>query len=133
MSRLYLDASAFIYLVDGPTLFRDRARTALERFKSDSWATSYFSRLECRVKPLRERDNARLAAFDALLDPKRIELIDVDRRIIDRATEIRAEFGLRAVDALHVASAVLSGCDTALTGDAALSRVTDFRVEIIRP
>jgi predicted nucleic acid-binding protein len=132
MTRLYLDASALIYLIDGPTGFREAATAALTRFGDAAWVTSYLSRLECRVKPMREKDAARLRAFDALLDPQRIELIDVGRPILDRAAEIRADHGLRTIDALHVASAIVSGCDAALTGDAAWTKVAALPIEVIR-
>jgi predicted nucleic acid-binding protein len=132
VSRIYLDASILIYLIDGPAPFREAARSALARYPAAAWTTSAISRLECRVKPLRDKDQRRLEAFDALLDPQRMTLIDVDSDVIAAATGLRAEFGLRTVDAIHAASALRSGCVAALTGDAAWSRVPALRIDAVR-
>ena len=61
--RLYLDASYIIYLVESGSPWHEAAvrRFSDHRSQDGQVVTSQLSRLECRVKPLRERD--RMLAF----------------------------------------------------------------------
>jgi predicted nucleic acid-binding protein len=45
-----------------------------------------------------------------------------------RAAELRAKYGLRTPDSLHVATAIMSGCDAFLTNDLGIKRVTEIPI-----
>ncbi|MGO9837139.1 MAG: type II toxin-antitoxin system VapC family toxin [Polyangiaceae bacterium] len=94
-------------------------------------ATSRLSRLECRSKPIRDRDAALLARYDATFTSARI--VEVTPAIIERATELRAHYGFRSPDAIHLATAIDGGADVFLTGDAALARCTEIAVNVVAP
>ena len=53
--------------------------------------------------------------------------------MIDRATDIRARYGFRTPDAMHLAAAVVSGCDVFLTNDHRLDRFPDIAMDVIQP
>jgi len=55
-------------------------------------------------------------------------MIDVDGMIAERAADLRARYNLRTPDAIHIATAIVAGCDAFLTNDLALRRVTELRV-----
>jgi predicted nucleic acid-binding protein len=132
----YLDASAIIYLVEGAAGARAlvAARIAgAERDPSGRLLTSRLSRLECRVKPLRAADAALLVTYDAFFARGRLVVVDVTGPVIDRATELRVKYGFKTPDALHLASAILGGADVFVTGDVALGRCTEVKVEIVSP
>jgi predicted nucleic acid-binding protein len=93
--------------------------------------TSRLSRLECRSKPLRDRNAALLAQYDAALATTRI--VDVSAAIIERATEMRARYGFRSPDAIHLATAIDEGADVFVTGDAALGRCAEIIVDVLSP
>ena len=59
------------------------------------------------------------------------EIIPLTRDVVDRATEIRAQFNFKTPDALHLAAAVIAKCDVFLTNDHRLSRFTSLTIEII--
>jgi hypothetical protein len=65
--RLYLDASAIIYSLEGAPPVRELAVRRIEQAEQSEGAviTSQLSRLECRVKPLRDSAADVLARFDA--------------------------------------------------------------------
>jgi predicted nucleic acid-binding protein len=89
--RLYLDASAIICSVEGARELCAAALEWIQRAEDDGQlVTSQPSRLECRVKPLRENDEVLLARFNSLFASAGLYLRDVDAEIIDRATHIRA-------------------------------------------
>ena len=93
--------------------------------------TSRISRLECRSKPTRDRDAALLARYDAAF--ARTRIVDVTAPIIERATELRARYGFRSPDAIHLATAINEGADVFITGDAALARCTEIAVDVLTP
>jgi predicted nucleic acid-binding protein len=74
-----------------------------------------------------------LAKYDALFSAGRVKLVNIGAPIIDGATELRAKFNLKTPDALHVASAIVSGASSFLTADAALERCKDIAVELLVP
>jgi len=78
---------------------------------------------------MRDRDAALLARFDATFASSRI--VEITATIIERATELRARYGFRSPDAIHLATAIEERVDMVLTGDASLARCTDVRVEVL--
>ena len=58
----------------------------------------------------------------------RIRLAPVDRRVILRSVHLRADFGLRSLDALYLATALVHDCETFITNDRRLARVDRLRV-----
>ena len=58
----------------------------------------------------------------------RIHLVPVERRVILRSVHLRADFRLRSMDALHLATALVHDCETFVTNDQRLARVDRPRV-----
>jgi hypothetical protein len=76
----YLDASAIIYLVEGAASAQAlvaRCIAGAEQDPAGRVLTSYLSRLECRMKPLRARDVALLSTYDAFFTRARLEVLDI--------------------------------------------------------
>ncbi|MCT1479041.1 PIN domain-containing protein [Microbacterium sp. p3-SID336] len=85
---------------------------------------------ECLVRPMRERNaelrDRYLATFD------HIETVDLDAAVFVRAAELRADFGLKTPDALHLAAAQVSGCTELWTNDTRLATASHgLAVDII--
>jgi predicted nucleic acid-binding protein len=133
--RLYLDASAIIYSLEGASAVREAAVRVIEQAEAAPCAviTSRLSRLECRVKPLRDGRQDVLALHDAFFSRPGLVLADVSAGVIERATELRARHGFKTPDALHLATALIEGADSFLTGDGALARCPDLRVIVLDP
>jgi predicted nucleic acid-binding protein len=51
--------------------------------------------------------------------------------VIERATELRARYGFRAPDAIHLATAIEEHVDVVITGDVSLARCTEVRVDVL--
>ena len=49
----------------------------------------------------------------------------------DMATELRARYGLKTPDALHLAAAIASDCEELWTNDQRLVRAADSRIRIV--
>lgn len=62
-----------------------------------------------------------------------IKVADITSSVIDRATELRARYGLKTFDAIHLAMAIEEHADLFLTGDTTLTRCTEVKVEVLEP
>ena len=75
------------------------------------------------VYPYMQSDQALIENFNRFLTACGIHVIDITRPIAEKAAEIRAEFhSLKGMDALQLASALISGCDAFFTNDVRLCR-----------
>jgi predicted nucleic acid-binding protein len=81
--------------------------------------------------PMRTKDTALLQLYDVFFSAQELRLIEIDRRVIDEATGIRAITGLKSPDALHLAAALVTGASVFLTGDTQLARFNRLSVELI--
>ena len=106
-------------------------RLAALRAAADTIAVSDLSRLECRVGPMRRLDAAVLAVFDQFFALPDVRVVSLDTAVYDRATAIRAAYGFKTVDAIHLAAGVEAKCDSFLTNDARLSRFPDITVGVL--
>jgi predicted nucleic acid-binding protein len=115
--RLYLDANPIIYSVEGVPGFRLATLAWIERAEVAQGVviTSRLSRLECRVKPLREGDAELLERFEGFFSREGLELVEVNAEVIEQATAPRAKHNFRAPDAIQLASAIVVKADVFLT------------------
>jgi uncharacterized protein len=128
--RLYLDAAPVIYLVEGTLPFAITVEAYLARPGVEIVA-SELTRLECRVKPVRNAQIRLLRQFDAFFSATAQDIVPLSRDVMDRATEIRAQHGFSTPDAIHVAAALVAGCDVFLTNDYRLQRPIGIQVDVI--
>ncbi len=126
--RIYLDAAAVIYAVEGiaPYAARVDARIGAPDVVQ---VVSDLTRLECRVQPIRDGNTKLLRAFDNYFTHVAGEIVLLSRDVVDRATIIRARYGFKTPDALHLAAAVISTCDIFLTNDRRLARFAELPIE----
>ena len=128
--RYYLDSAPIIYLVEQAQPYASAVRRKLSA-EGLTLITSELTRLECRVKPLRKNDAALLQDFDDYFANSIAEIIPLTRAVIDRATEIRAQFNFKTPDSVQLAAAVVANSDLFLTNDHRLSRFTAITIEVI--
>ena len=139
VSRLYLDTSTIIYLLEAVSPFHEAAVTAIQRHCGLSTGagteilTSRLSRMECRVKPLRQGDQTLLAKYDAFFSQRGLILAEISAAVIEQATEIRVRYRFKTPDAIHLATAIENNIAVFLTGDGELARCTALNVEVVTP
>lgn len=131
VKRLFLDTAPIIYFVEKHPVYVDRCRTIFKRIDAGDIAgiSSMITLTEVLPVPLRESDSQTEKAYrDILLNSRNFSLIIVDNSVAERAAKLRARYRLRTPDAIQIASALISGCDTFLTNDRGLIRVADLKV-----
>ncbi|MCA1780409.1 MAG: PIN domain-containing protein [Xanthomonadaceae bacterium] len=133
---IFLDANAIIYLLEGEPALQQATRRILEELRAGDSdvliAISALSLLECRVQPMRDAEHQRLELFDQFFRDPGLEIIEIDRRVIEIATDLRARHALRTPDAIQAASALAADAKADLvTGDGDFRKVPDLRVHLV--
>jgi predicted nucleic acid-binding protein len=128
--RVYLDSAPLIYLIEDVDPFAAALEARLaapDMFQ----VCSDLTRMECRVKPIRDEEDALLFAFDDYFAEVITEVIPLSRGVMDQATLLRARYGFKTPDAIHLAASIVGDCDLFLTNDHRLDRCTEIAVEAI--
>lgn len=131
MSRTYLDACAIIYLIEGARPVRQLVTATLSQCHAKALITARLLRLECRVLPFKNNDTALLSTYDSFFSAAGMSIGELTPDVIERATEIRATYGFKTPDALHLVSAIEGKSDVFITGDSKLAKCTQIRVEVV--
>lgn len=122
MGLIYLDACLLIYLIERHPLWGNEVAALIDRCDQANFAISPLVKCECLVGPLKRGDpvlhRAYLALFGHLVSLAMPEQVYVD------AAGLRARFGLRTPDALHLACAQHHGCTALWTNDDRLARAS---------
>ena len=129
--RIYLDSAPVIYPVEQSPEFSslvDERLTATDAVL----VASDLTRMECRVKPLRDNDADLLGDYDRFFEEALNECVSLTRRVLDLATETRARYGFKTPDSIHLAASVINGCDRFLTNDRQLERFPDIAIDVIQ-
>ena len=132
MPRVYLDSCIVIYLIQAPEPIRAAVRRALQppAGPAPQVCISALTRLECRVWPIREDDAELLALFDRFFASRDLRRARLTVAVFDLATDLRARYGVKTPDALHLAAAITWDCDEFWTNDRRLTGVTGERIAI---
>lgn len=131
----YLDSNVFIYALEGQVGPLRSAAAWLLRVAYDGSCvarTSLVSRAEALVRPLRMHQVTLADRYRGLLSGSGPVLVyALDERVIEFAAGLRADYpSLKLVDALHVATAVRTGCDVLITADRRLATVA-ARIQVV--
>jgi predicted nucleic acid-binding protein len=94
--------------------------------------TSVLTLMEVAIKPLRLGRPEIADAYAALLeDIPNLAIVPLDTRSARIGAELRAEYGLRTPDALHIAACLAHGAQAFVTNDRRLRRVNEIEVVVL--
>lgn len=126
-----LDSMLFIYLFEMNREHLEDTRRLFRGIESGAIraVTSTLALTELLVRPLREGRKADVADYVlALSGFPNMVVKPLDSATAVRAAELRAAYGVRVPDALHLATAVVSGAEIFITNDRGLKRVKGIEV-----
>ena len=115
MGLIYLDACLLIYAIEEHPVWADKVRDAIKSAGDARFAISPLIKLECLVKPLKTGDIALQRRYEAGLN--QLVQLPMPETIFLQAAMLRARFGLKTPDALHLACAQHHGCTALWTND----------------
>lgn len=131
---LAIETAPFIYFVEQHPTYVDRMRAIFHRVNRGTLQviTSVITLTEVLVMPIQTGHVQYQQEYrEMLLNTAHISTLSVSSVIADRAASLRVQYGLRTADALHVATALVSGCNAFLTNDFGLKRVQDVRILVL--
>jgi uncharacterized protein len=128
-----LDANIVIYLVEQNPLWEPKvaARIAAYRVAGEEIVVSDAARLQCLVGPFQTGNADDLASYAAFFAGPSPRMLPITVAVWDRAARIRAQYGFKPLDALHLAAAAEHRCTRFLSNDAPLKRFPDVLEEIL--
>ena len=133
--RTYLDANLYIYLFEGVPVYRRLMADLVGEIDQQdvSVIASELILVEILPGPVREGQRGLVANYLELMQrTPRFTLVQVDLRVIERAVQLRAGLRLRSMDALHLATALVHGCETFLTNDERLAVPDGIRLVTLK-
>ena len=125
-----LDTVVFIYFIEEHPRFLPLVSAIfsdVDRGKCEA-VTSALTLLETLVVPYRAGNLSLANQYEALLTRSRLHLIDLDRRQLRAAAQLRAVHAVRTPDALQLAAAVSAGATAFVTNDRALPTIPGLRI-----
>ena len=130
-TTVYLDTNVFVYAVEGFAEYRaflTELFAAIDRGEVTA-VTSELTLAEVLVEPLeRGRDDV-VAIYEEMLQTSdHLVVAPIDRPVLFAAAEQRAVLGISLADAIHVATALLSGCSILLTNHRRLRAPTPLAI-----
>lgn len=132
--RVGIDSNVLIYLFEGTGAEADTAGTLLDAIAAGEaegiLATLAIS--EVGTGPARVGDTAMVRRYaDELSSLENVRLIQLDRDIAVEAALIRGSSSLSLADAIHLASAKVSGATAFVTNDRRISSVPGLEVQYL--
>jgi predicted nucleic acid-binding protein len=127
IASLYLDSNILIYLIEGNEVAGELVLAAFREIEAHRIAlyTSEITITECLNGAYRaELEELAQKYLELLGSEEFITIIPVDTDVCIAAARLGALHRLKTVDAIHLASAGLAGCDALLSNDGAF-RSTD--------
>ena len=122
MGLIYLDTCLLIYLVEKHPRWGEPIARLVERFGDEHFAISPLVKLEALVGPTKDGNPTLRASY--FTTSERIASLAMLEPVYLLAAELRAHFGLRTPDALHLACAQHHRCQALWTNDDRLARAS---------
>lgn len=60
-----------------------------------------------------------------------LTIAGINERVVESASDLRAQYAIQTADAIHLATAIAFGASKFLTNDQALKKITEIPVELI--
>lgn len=95
--------------------------------------TSVMTVLEVLTGAMRREDDVLVRRYVSLFtESSGVLVLDIDIDIARRAAGLRARYGVRTADAIHLATALVAGASAFVTTDRRLARVKEIEVRVLR-
>ena len=126
---IYLDANCLIYTVEHISPYDGLLQPVWQR---GAVLTSELSRLEVLVKPLQAEDSLLQCIYRDLLSAAEVDRHPLTTEVLERAAQLRANFGIKTPDAIHAATALIRNAALFLSNDDGFKRVPDLPFQYLK-
>lgn len=125
LDTISLDSNIFIRALDDKGVLGDQARIFLEQIKQIKPKIFISTILleEFFVKVFKQKRQSQLPfILDFLTLGQLVNILDINQEIAIEAARLRAKYGIKAPDAIHLASAISAGANIFITTDRRMPR-----------
>lgn len=132
--RVYLDTNVWIYAVESYPAFIQELTDFFQQVDQNQYIaiSSELSLAETLVKPIKDNDQGLQTAYKrAIVNRHNVFVVPILRELLIDAAQIRAETGLKLPDAIHAATAVQAQCNTFITNDTQLKKLSNLHVVLL--
>lgn len=127
-SKIFIDTAPFIYALENNELYSLKVQKAFIDYY-DSFTplfTSFLTFTEYCVVPYKN-NLQKIKDFETFIFDAQIEIESLTKEVAEYASFIRSKYqGIKAMDALQLASAIQNNCDVFLTNDKQLKQVQEI-------
>jgi len=132
-ARIGLDTCVLIYHIERHPTYFPLTQGLLANIEAGHLTaiTSILALMEITVRPWQLQRSDAVRDYEEILTHfPNLTLVDVNRDIAGQAARLRAQYRLRAADALHVATALVHGATAFITNDRQLAQLRE-NVQVI--
>lgn len=122
MGLIYLDACLVIYLTEHHPYWGERVAAAIASALKARFAISPLVKFECLVGAIKRGDSVLQHEYTELFE--RFVLLVMPESVYLQAAQLRARFGVKTPDALHLACAQHHRCEALWTNDDRLAQAS---------
>ncbi len=129
-NRIYLDTNIFVYLFEGFDPYISQIKPLIKKIEKGEYhsITSELTLAEALIKPIQEKNVVCQEVYQkGIQSSTTLSVYVINREILLRAATLRAQFKLKLPDAIHMATAELTDCDTFLTNDRQIKSMNEIK------
>lgn len=132
-NKIGLDVNIILYYLHQDRAFGKQSLRLLTATKGKIKVISALVYTEAFVYVFEDDDESLVKKqLKALESIPRLQIIDPTKQICLTAAQLRAAYKLKTPDAIHIATAIDSGCDVFITNDDNLKKVQEITVLTLR-
>ena len=120
-----IDTMVFIYHLEDHPRFADITEKIFEAVEHGKYnaVTSIITLIEILVKPKRDSNFRAVKDYkDLLLTFPHLKIVDINMKIADTASDLRAKYGIKTPDAVQIATTISGGSKSFITNDAIIEK-----------
>jgi predicted nucleic acid-binding protein len=131
--KLFLDACAIIYCLESKGEHGQNSRSLItSALKNDAQLiVSRLSFLECRVLPLKTKNENLLKHYNQFFNANNLQIIELTADVVSLAADLRAKYPIKTPDALQMACALKSNAEIFVTGDKRLAVIEEINIQLV--
>ena len=132
--RAFYDTAIFIYYLDKSDIFFEKTKElfADSLRKGVEIVTSTITYEEYCVLPYRTGDKTRITNYNRFMNILTIKIFDISIDIANMAAVLRAKYpAIKSIDALQLATSIVSECDVFYTNDKQLLQIEEVNVVVL--
>ena len=130
-NSVFFDTAPLIYYLDHNADYYFRMQTFFNETENKKYYTSAITCTEYLTFPYRNMEKEKIDLYYDFLRDFAFGIVNITNPIADKAAYLRAEYNIKSMDALQIASALSAGCEVFLTNDIQLKRIKEIECLVV--